>query len=113
MVKRFIPQLLAPSISSTATNLPTSNTAPSLTSEQSLQLVIHPYNGAKENLYLPPDEHNFASTGKAKDSPSYHTQAPIQKDKITEDVFTRSMKMPIITLTPKELLLLLPKVCTK
>ncbi|KAF8232411.1 hypothetical protein L208DRAFT_1272002, partial [Tricholoma matsutake] len=107
MVKRFVPQLLAPS------NPPTSNTAPSSTSEQSSQPVIHPYNSAKENSYLPPHERNFASTGKAKDSPSYHTQAPIQKDKITKDIFTRSMKTLIITLTPKELLSLLPEVHAK
>ncbi|KAF8232036.1 hypothetical protein L208DRAFT_1209047, partial [Tricholoma matsutake] len=112
-VERFIPQPLAPSISSTATNPPTSNTAPSSISKQSLQPVIHPYNSAKETSYLPPHERNFALIGKAKDSPSYHTQAPIQKDKITKDVFTRLMKTPIITLTPKELLSLLPKVCVK
>ncbi|KAF8232157.1 hypothetical protein L208DRAFT_1273442 [Tricholoma matsutake] len=63
--------------------------------------------------YLPPHEHNFTLTGKAKDGPLYHTQAPILKDKITEDVFTQSMKMPIITLIPKELLSLSPKVCMK
>ncbi|KAF8221059.1 hypothetical protein L208DRAFT_1330261 [Tricholoma matsutake] len=112
-VERFIPQLPAPLISSTATNPPTSNLAPSLTSEKSLQPVIHLYNGAKKNLYLPPHERNFASTGKVKDGSSYHTQAPIQKDKITKDIFTRLMKTPIITLTPKESLLLSPKVCTK
>ncbi|KAF8239210.1 hypothetical protein L208DRAFT_1238613, partial [Tricholoma matsutake] len=112
-VERFVPQLPAPSISSTATNPPTSNSAPSLTSEKPSQPVIHPYNGAKENSYLPPHKRNFTSTGKAKDGPSYHTQAPIQKDKITKDVFTRLMKTPIITLTPKELLSLSPKVCTK
>ncbi|KAF8236453.1 hypothetical protein L208DRAFT_1526351 [Tricholoma matsutake] len=112
-VKQFVPQLPAPSILSTATNPPTSITAPSLTSEQSSQLVIHPYNGAKENSYLPPHECNFALTGKAKDGPSYHTQAPIQKDKITEDVFTRLMKTLIITLTPEELLSLSPKVHMK
>ncbi|KAF8234342.1 hypothetical protein L208DRAFT_1550057 [Tricholoma matsutake] len=113
MVEQFIPQLLAPSISSTATNPPTSNTAPCSTSKKTLQLVIHPYNGTKENSYLPPYERNFTSTGKAKDSPSYHTQAPIQKDKITKDVFTQSMKTPIITLTPKELLSLSPEVHMK
>ncbi|KAF8228932.1 hypothetical protein L208DRAFT_1484725, partial [Tricholoma matsutake] len=48
-----------------------------------------------------------------KDGPSYHTQAPIQKDKITEDVFTQLMKTPIITLTPEELLSLSPKVHMK
>ncbi|KAF8221235.1 hypothetical protein L208DRAFT_1534265, partial [Tricholoma matsutake] len=112
-VERFVLQPPAPSISSTATNPPTSNTAPSSISKRSLQPVIHPYNGAKENLYLPPHECNFTSIGKAKDSPSYHTQAPIQKDKMTEDVFTRLMKTPIITLTPKELLLLSPKVHAK
>ncbi|KAF8225525.1 hypothetical protein L208DRAFT_1305936, partial [Tricholoma matsutake] len=112
-IERFVLQLPAPSISSTATNPPTSNTAPSLTSEKTSQLVIHPYNGAKESSYLPPHKHNFTLTGKAKDGPSYHTQAPIQKDKITKDVFTRSMKTPIITLTPEELLLLSPKVHMK
>ncbi|KAF8227111.1 hypothetical protein L208DRAFT_1298440, partial [Tricholoma matsutake] len=113
---QFTPRSIpTPSISSTATNLPTLNLAPSSTSEIPLQPVTHPYNGTKENLYLPPHECNFASTGKAKDKdgPSYHTQAPIQKDKIPEDVFTQSIKTLIITLTPKELLSLLPEVCTK
>ncbi|KAF8237534.1 hypothetical protein L208DRAFT_1513706 [Tricholoma matsutake] len=113
LVKRFVPQPPAPLILSTAANLPNSNLAPSSTSEKPSQLVIHPYNRAKENSYLPPHECNFASTGKAKDGPSYHTQAPIQKDKITEDVFTQLMKTPIITLTPKELLSLSPKVHMK
>ncbi|KAF8237281.1 hypothetical protein L208DRAFT_1517771, partial [Tricholoma matsutake] len=113
MVEQFIPQLPALSISSTVTNPPTSNMAPSSTSEKPSQPVIHPYNGAKENSSLPPHECNFALTGKAKDGPSYHTQAPIQKDKITEDVFTRLMKTLIITLTPKELLSLSPKVHMK
>jgi hypothetical protein len=78
-----------------------------------LQPIIHPYAAAKENTYLPPQERNFGTTGKGKDGPSYHTQAPIQKDKITEDVFTQSMKTPLITLTPEELLSLSPKVRTK
>ncbi|KAF8228389.1 hypothetical protein L208DRAFT_1291567, partial [Tricholoma matsutake] len=95
-------------------NVPTVPTSwPSIPALKSSQPVIHPYNGTKENLYLPPHECNFALTGKAKDGPSYHTQAPIQKDKITEDIFTRLMKTPIITLTPKELLLLSPEVHTK
>jgi hypothetical protein len=114
-VERSTPHEPVPSISSTATNPPASMQAPSSTSETTSQPVVHPYGGTKENSYLPPHERNFASTGKAKekDGPSYHTQAPIQKDKITEDVFARSMKTPIITLTPEELLSLSPEVRTK
>ncbi|KAF8238031.1 hypothetical protein L208DRAFT_1244346 [Tricholoma matsutake] len=114
-VEQSVPQVPAPSISSTATNLPTSNLAPSSTSETPSQSVVHPYNGTKENSYLPPHECNFALTGKGKDKegPSYHTQAPIHKNKITEDISTQLMKTPIITLTSKELLSLSPKVHTK
>ncbi|KAF8240171.1 hypothetical protein L208DRAFT_1234817, partial [Tricholoma matsutake] len=53
------------------------------------------------------------STGKGKEGPSHHIQAPIHKDKIVENIFTRLMKTPIITLTSEELLLVAPEVRTK
>jgi hypothetical protein len=105
----LIPTVPAPSTSSIATNLPTSNATPASTS----QPPVHPYAGTTENLYLPPHEQNFAGKGKERDSPSYHTVAPIQNDKIAQDVFSRSMKNPVITLTTKELLSLSPEVHTK
>ena len=107
----------APSTSSTATNPPTSTIAPSTTTapESTSQPPIHPYAAAKENSYMPPHERNFGSTakGKERDGPLYHTLAPIQSDKIAHDVFTRTMKTPIITLTSEELLSLSPKVRIK
>ncbi|KAF8231038.1 hypothetical protein L208DRAFT_1472736 [Tricholoma matsutake] len=68
-----------------------------------------------ENAYLPPHKRNFAgaSKGKKKDGPLYATQAPVQNKKIAHDIFVRSMKMPIITLTSEELLSLSPEVRTK
>jgi hypothetical protein len=115
----------APSASSTATNhstsilAPTSSSSsitepsPSLTS--STQAVIHPFAAAKESSYLPLHECNFAgpSKGKEHEDQIYHTQAPVQNDKIAAEVFSRSMKTPIIMLTSEELLLLSPEVRMK
>jgi len=115
--ERTTPPISVPSISSTATNPPTSTAQQPSTSEttSTSQPVVHPYAAAKENSYLPPHERNFASTGKGKDKdgPSYQSQAPIHKDKITEDIFSRSIKTPIITLTAEELLSISPEVRTK
>ena len=79
------------------------------------QPPIHPYAGAKENSYLPPHERNFASgsKGKEREGPSHHTRAPIQNETIAQDIFARSMKTPIVTLTSEELLSLSPEVRTK
>jgi hypothetical protein len=104
-----IPTVPAPSTSSIATNPPTSNATPASTS----QPPVHPYAGTTENSYLPPHERNFAGKSKERDGPSYHTVAPIQNDKIAQDVFSRSMKNPVITLTTEELLSLSPEVRTK
>jgi hypothetical protein len=70
---------------------------------------------AKENSYLPPHEYNFAgpSKGKEHEDRTYHMQAPIQNDKIMSKIFSQSMKMPVVTLTSKELLLLSPEVQSK
>ncbi|KAF8229351.1 hypothetical protein L208DRAFT_1482185, partial [Tricholoma matsutake] len=48
-----------------------------------------------------------------KEGPLHHIQAPIHKDKIVEDIFTHSMKTPIITLTSEELLSVALEVRTK
>ena len=79
------------------------------------QPPLHPYAAAKENSYLPPHERNFGATskGKERDGPSYHTIAPVQNDKIAQDIFSHSMKAPIITLTSEELHSLCSEVCTK
>jgi hypothetical protein len=64
-------------------------------------------------MYLPPHERNFASSPKPRDGTSYHTQAPIQNECIAQDIFDRTMKTPLITLTSEELLSLSPEVGTK
>ncbi|KAF8222324.1 hypothetical protein L208DRAFT_1524352 [Tricholoma matsutake] len=109
------PRAPVPSTLSMATNPPTSTSASATESSPTLPPIIHPYTTAKENSYLPPHKRNFTSTGKGKgkEGPSHHIQAPIHKDKIAEDIFTRSMKTPIITLTSKELLSVAPEVRTK
>ncbi|KAF8219081.1 hypothetical protein L208DRAFT_1343549, partial [Tricholoma matsutake] len=123
------PTIAPPSISSTVTNPSTSNIAPATALQttlnlqptpnlqplMSLQPPVHPYAAASENTYLPPHEQNFASTSKGKecDGPSYHTVAPIQNDTIAQDIFSRSMKILIVTLTMEELLSLSPKVHMK
>jgi hypothetical protein len=115
----------APSASSTITNHPTftlipssslasiTEISPSLAS--SLQSPIHPYAAAKENLYLPLHECNFAGLLKGKEHKdrTYHMQAPIQNNRITSEIFSHSMKIPVITLTSEELLSLSPKVQSK
>jgi hypothetical protein len=94
--------LTPPSTSSMATNSSTSTSQP----------PVHPYTSAKENAYLSPHECNFASglKGKEREGLSYHTQAPNQNEKIVQDIFSHSMKTPIVTLTSAELLSLSPEV---
>jgi hypothetical protein len=79
------------------------------------QVVIHPFAAVKENSYLPLHGHNFTGLSKGKEckDQTYHMQAPVQNDKIVADIFSRSIKMPIITLTSEELLSLSPKVHMK
>jgi hypothetical protein len=111
-----------PSASSTVTNNPTSTVTPPSSSASiteipsplasSLQPSVHPYAAAKENSYLLPHKHNFAgpSKGKERKDCTYHMQAPIQNDKIASEIFSRSMKTPVVTLTSEELLSLSPEV---
>jgi hypothetical protein len=114
-----------PSASSTVPNHPTSTSTPPSSSASimgipspsasSSQPSIHPYAVAKENSYLPPHERNFMGPlkGKEREDRTYHTQAPIQNDKIASKIFLRSMKTPVVTLTSEELLSLSPKVQSK
>jgi hypothetical protein len=112
----------APSASSTITNHPTSTLTPPSSSASIMEIPspsassspppVHPYAAAKENSYLPPHKCNFMgpSKGKEHEDQTYHTQPPIQNDKITSEIFSHSMKMPVITLTSEELLSLSPEV---
>jgi hypothetical protein len=111
-----------PSASSTVTNHTTSTSTPPSSSASIMEIPspsasssqppIHPYAVVKENSYLPPHERNFAgpSKGKEREDRTYHTQAPIQNDKITSEIFLCSMKTPVVTLTSEELLSLSPEV---
>jgi hypothetical protein len=76
---------------------------------------VHPFTNIRENSYLPPHERNFASTskGKERDAPAYHTAAPVQNDHIADDIFERSMKAPLVTLSAAELLSLSPEIRTR
>src|SRR5271154_3730291 len=65
---------------------------------------LHPFAKTSETSYLPPHERNFAGPSlKTKDKdPAYHVIAPIQNPKIFEDVYSRSMKAPVVTLSMEE-----------
>ena len=73
---------------------------------------IHPFAGVRETTYLPPHERNFATSAPVKPAkakePAYHTSAPIQNDKIVNDVYARAMSSPCITISPHELLSISP-----
>ena len=65
---------------------------------------------------MPPQERNFGAPApkppKDKEA-AYRTQAPVQDPKIADDVFSRSMKTPFVTLSPQELWSLSPEVRQK
>jgi len=74
----------------------------------------HPYAATPENTYLPPHERNFAAKPPPKDKDAaYRTQAPIQNPAIVNDVFSKTMKAPCVTLTPEEILSIAPDVRNK
>jgi hypothetical protein len=75
---------------------------------------VHPFANIPEAQYIPPSVRNFgapAEKDKApkEKEPAYRTIAPIQNPKIAEEVYSRSMKAPFITLSPEELLSLCPE----
>ncbi|CDO77844.1 hypothetical protein BN946_scf184655.g1 [Trametes cinnabarina] len=65
----------------------------------------------------PPKARNFgAPPAKTKESdrdPAYRTQAPVHNPKVAEEIFARSMKAPVISLSPEELLSIAPEVRAK
>ncbi|KAF8233777.1 hypothetical protein L208DRAFT_1265040, partial [Tricholoma matsutake] len=70
---------------------------------------IHPFANVPEVLYAPPVHRNFAAPAEKEKivrekEPAYHTIAPIQNAKIIDDVYNRSMKAPLVTLSSEELL---------
>ena len=77
---------------------------------------VHPFAKVPETMYVPPHEHNFdtpAGKSSREKEPAYHTQAPIQNPALANNVYKHSMKTPCVTLTPEELLLLSPEICSK
>ncbi|KAI0349335.1 hypothetical protein OH77DRAFT_1582381, partial [Trametes cingulata] len=79
--------------------------------------VEHPFAKAKDATYAPPRARNFgAPPAKPKDGEreaAYRTQAPVHDVKFAEEIFARSMKTPVITLSPEELLSIAPEVRAK
>ncbi|CDO73702.1 hypothetical protein BN946_scf185015.g30 [Trametes cinnabarina] len=77
----------------------------------------HPFAKARDATYAPPKARNFgALPAKTKESdrdPAYRTQAPVHDPKVAEEIFARSMKAPVISLSPEELLSIAPEVRTK
>ncbi|CDO69404.1 hypothetical protein BN946_scf184742.g2 [Trametes cinnabarina] len=77
----------------------------------------HPFAKVCDTTYALPKACNFgAPPVKMKESdhdPAYCTQAPIHNPKVDEEIFVRSMKAPVISLLPKELLSIAPEVRAK
>jgi hypothetical protein len=66
------------------TSAPIADTTTSITSPSASITYpqVHPFANISENSYLPPHEHNFASTskGKEREGPAYHMAAPVQNN---------------------------------
>ena len=89
------------------------NKVPSSSKDDNPNAPIHPYATAKENAYLPPHERNFASKPPKDKDAAYRTQAPIQSPQIVNEIFSKTMKSPCVTLTPEEILSVAPDVRAK
>ncbi|KAI0949356.1 hypothetical protein AcW1_008990 [Taiwanofungus camphoratus] len=75
---------------------------------------VHPFANARDATYAPPNLRNFAAApkptaDKGKDV-AYKTITPVHQEKLTEEIFARSMRTPVVTLTPEELLSISPDV---
>jgi len=74
---------------------------------------LHPFRNVREAAYAPPHEKNFAAQpprlGKDNNA-MYRSVAPIQDPKVAQEVYKRSMDVPCITLSQKELLSISPEV---
>ncbi|CDO77338.1 hypothetical protein BN946_scf184775.g29 [Trametes cinnabarina] len=77
----------------------------------------HPFAKGGDATYVPPKARNFgAPPAKTKESDhhsAYRTQAPIHNPNIAEEIFAHSMKAPVISLLPEELLSITPEVHVK
>ena len=77
---------------------------------------VHPFRNVREPAYAPPHDRNYAAVppqlGKDKET-AYCLTAPIQDAKIAEEVYNRSMTVPCITISYRELLFLSPEVRQK
>jgi hypothetical protein len=78
----------------------------------SAQPPVHPFTDVHDAPYKPPHEQNLATTPKpAKDKElTYQTIAPIQNPKITMEIYNKSMKSPLVTLSPEELFTISPDI---
>ncbi|KAI9060949.1 hypothetical protein FKP32DRAFT_1576974, partial [Trametes sanguinea] len=77
----------------------------------------HPFAKARDATYAPPTVRNFGAPPPKPKEPereaAYRTQAPVHDIKFAEEIFARSMKTPVITLSPEELLSIAPEVRAK
>ena len=80
---------------------------------------VHPYASACDVICPRPDVAHIPRadpipepTSKGRDS-GYKTYVLAYNPKVADDIFTRSLATPSITLTPRELLALAPEVCSK
>jgi hypothetical protein len=87
-------------------------TSTSPTPSKLSQPPVHPFSNIGETSYQPPHEHerNLAATPAKAKEPAYQMIAPIQNPKITNDVYNKSMKALLITLSPEELFAISPEV---
>lgn len=103
-------------IPQTASQPPQSSQNGSETAPQSTETIndppIHPFANIPEAQYIPPSKRNFgaqAEKEKPSKEPAYRTIAPIHSSHFAEEVYTRSMKLPFVTLSSEELLSISPE----
>ncbi|CCM06951.1 uncharacterized protein FIBRA_09265 [Fibroporia radiculosa] len=93
------------------------STSPSPPPSQPAALNEHPFAAARDTTYTPPNLQNFGAAPKANPNkgkePSYQMLTPAYQPEMIEKVFERSMKSPFVTLSPKELLSILPDLRSK
>lgn len=73
---------------------------------------IHPFANVKETNFQPPQDKNFALQPKPtkEKEVTYCTQTPIHDPKITDDIYSHTMKDSTLMILHQELLSLSPKV---
>ena len=81
-----------------------------LTTTVPAEVPSHPYAKAKDANYLPPIDKNFTGKVRKRD---YQTSAPVQNPKIAEEVYERTMKNALVTISYEELFSLSPEMQQK